>query len=271
MDITLIIPARYASTRLLGKPLIKIAGKEMLLRVWEIAQIVKKNIGGNKIETIVATDDARIAEFCNKHNIKNVMTSVDCATGTDRVMEVIKKLDYRPKFVVNLQGDNPLCPPWFIEELINTYKKDPTIEVVTPVVTLSWEELDKLRENKKATPTSGTCTVVDKKGDAMYFSKQIIPAIKKEDEKRKTMPKSPVKRHIGLYGYSIGTLLDLPGLTKGYYEAFESLEQLRFLENGIKIKCVEVDYKDRIGMSGIDALEDIARAEEIIKKCGEFK
>ncbi len=269
METIIVIPARYGSTRFPGKPLTKILGKEMLLRVWEVSQIVKNKISG--VDAIVATDDARIEEFCKNNNINYVMTSPDCATGTDRVVEAVNSLDYTPKFVVNLQGDNPLCPPWFVEALINEYKKDNSVKVVTPVVQLSWEDLASLREHKKTTPFSGTCATLKKNGDAMYFSKNIIPAIKKEDKLRETTDKSPVRRHIGLYGYSTEALMSVPSLETGYYEPYESLEQMRFLENGVNIRCVEVDYGDMEGMSGVDSPEDVVRAEAIFKKFGEFK
>ncbi len=267
----IIIPARYDSIRFPGKPLAKIAGKEMLLRVWEIANIVINNI--SNVEAYVATDDERIEVFCKENSINYIMTSPECATGTDRIVEAVSKLDTKPDFIINMQGDNPLCPPWFVEELIKTYNEDNSIEVVTPAVNLTWKALDRLIENKKTTPFSGTCVTMDKAGYALYFSKNIIPAIRKEEKHRKTMDSSPVYRQPGLYGYRIDVLEKVPTLEKGYYEDFEGLEQLRFMENGIKVKCVKTNYKDREDlayMSGIDSPEDVFRAEKLFKKYGEF-
>lgn len=169
MKTLIAIPARYGSTRFPGKPLAKIAGKEMLLRVWENAQ--KTAAKFEDCHAVVATDDERIADFCKSKNIACVMTSPDCPTGTDRVVEAAESFADRPEFVVNLQGDNPICPPWFVEAVIAEYYNNNAVETVTPVVNLSWEQLDKLRENKKATPFSGTTAVFDKNGDAFYFPK----------------------------------------------------------------------------------------------------
>ena len=218
-------------------------------------------------------DDERIKVFCKENSINYIMTSPECATGTDRIVEAVSKLDTKPDFIINMQGDNPLCPPWFVEELIKTYNEDNSIEVVTPAVNLTWKALDRLIENKKTTPFSGTCVTMDKAGYALYFSKNIIPAIRKEEKHRKTMDSSPVYRQPGLYGYRIDVLEKVPTLEKGYYEDFEGLEQLRFMENGIKVKCVKTNYKDREDlayMSGIDSPEDVFRAEKLFKKYGEF-
>lgn len=267
-DILIAIPARYGSTRFPGKPMAKIAGKEMLVRVWEIA--AKAAEGIPSCRAVVATEDDRILHFCQERGIECVMTSDECKTGTDRVREVISKLNISPRFIVNLQGDNPMCPPWFVKGLIEAYTKDNSLEVVTPCVRMSWEELDKLRESKKTTPFSGTTAIVDKDGFGVWFSKNIIPALRKEDKMRETEAKSPILRHIGIYGYSRKALDAFAALPESYYEKLEGLEQLRFLENGMKVKVVEVDYKGYGSMSGVDAPEDITRAEALFAKHGEF-
>lgn len=120
--ILLVIPARYASTRLPGKPLEKIAGKEMLKRVAEIAAyIAKKNAS---CDYIVATDDERIVDFCNLNQIPVTLTSDQCKSGTERCWDAVQKTGYAPQLIINLQGDNPLCPPWFINQIIENWKKD---------------------------------------------------------------------------------------------------------------------------------------------------
>lgn len=268
-EILIAIPARYGSKRFPGKPLVKIAGKEMLMRVWEIAQKASKDFSRCKI--VVATEDERILEFCKGQGIECVMTSEDCKSGTDRIMEVISTLRLSPNFIVNLQGDNPLCPPWFVRSLIEEYHRDDTIEVLTPSVRLSWEELSKLRESKEKTPYSGTTVIVNKEGYGIWFSKNIIPVIRKESELRAKESKSPILRHIGVYGYSMKALKAFSELPESYYEKLEGLEQLRFLENGIKIKVIEVDYKGYLSMGGIDSPEDVVRAEELFRKQGEFR
>ncbi len=262
-----VIPARYGSTRFPGKPLAKIAGKEMLLRVVDIAKKGTKNVDAR---IVVATEDERILKFCQEHDVECLMTSDACKTGSDRVCEAVKSLGVKPDLIINLQGDNPVCPPWFIEELIKAFESDDSVDMVTPVTELSWEALDKLRESKKTTPFSGTTCIADKNGYALWFSKNVIPAIRKEDSLREKGGKSPVLRHIGLYGYKYEALFKFKELEESYYEKLEGLEQLRFLENGMKIKIARVDYGAFEGMSGVDSPEDVLRAEELFKKYGEF-
>ena len=240
----------------------------MLIRVWEIAAKAAEGFSGCR--AVIATEDERIVSFCQERNMECVLTSHSCKTGTDRVREVISKLNISPRFIVNLQGDNPMCPPWFVKALIEAYTKDNALEVVTPCVRMSWEELSQLRESKKLTPFSGTTAVVDKDGYAIWFSKNIIPALRKEDGLRESEEKSPVLRHVGLYGYSHKALDAFASLPESYYEKLEGLEQLRFLENGMKVKVVEVDYKGYGSMSGVDSPEDIIRAEALFAEHGEF-
>lgn len=262
-----VIPARYGSSRFPGKPLAKIAGKEMLLRVVDIA---KKGTANTDAKIIVATEDQRIMDFCTLHGVECLITSEACKTGSDRVCEAVKALGVRPELIINLQGDNPVCPPWFIEELIKAFEEDKNVDLVTPCTELSWEALDKLRESKITTPFSGTTCVADKNGHALWFSKNIIPAIRKEAELREKSSKSPVLRHIGLYGYRYDSLFKFKELEESSYERLEGLEQLRFLENGMKIKIAKVDYGAFEGMSGVDSPEDLKRAEALFEKYGEF-
>ena len=128
-----VIPARYGSSRFPGKPLAKIAGKEMLLRVVDIA---RKGTAHTDARIVVATEDERITDFCKTHGIECLMTSDACKTGSDRVCEAVKILDIKPELIINLQGDNPVCPPWFIEELIKAFEEDPTVDLVTPCTEL---------------------------------------------------------------------------------------------------------------------------------------
>jgi 3-deoxy-manno-octulosonate cytidylyltransferase (CMP-KDO synthetase) len=271
MRVLIAIPARYESTRFPGKPLAKIHGKEMLLRVWEIAQKAASKFEKGVVACAVGTEDQRIVDFCKRHNITCYMTSRNCLTGTDRVKEVMDKVAGRPEFVVNLQGDNPLCPPWFVESVIEAYLKDTFVQVVTPVVNLSWVDLDRFRENKKTTPFSGTCAIIHPvTSDAIWFSKSIVPAIRKEAEYRLQSLASPIFRHIGLYGYTPNALEKFAELPETAYEKLEGLEQLRFLENGMTVRTVTVDYGKYKGMSGVDSPEDVIRAEDLLSKQGEM-
>lgn len=264
----LIIPARYASTRLPGKPLVKISGQTMLSRVVAIARAAAVGMPG--ISVCVATDDDRIENHCREIEVECVRTSPDCPTGTDRLAEAVTKIAEKPDFIMNVQGDAPLTPPDFLRKMIESFVAAPT-DVVTPVVQLSWEQLDKLRADKTKTPFSGTCAVFDDKtGNAFWFSKNIIPAIRKEESLRTKDTMSPIFRHVGLYGYSRTMLEKYITLPQGHFENLEGLEQLRVLENGYHIRCVKVDYAGRASMSGVDSPEDVARAEKLIAQHGEL-
>lgn len=262
MKTLIVIPARYGSTRLPGKPLAVIAGRTLLQRVVDIAKTASAN--SPLIHYVVATDDERIAAHAAALEAPCVMTSPTCPTGTDRVREAMEQTDFQADFIINLQGDAPLTPPDFLSAMMASFEKEPC-DVVTPVTQMSWEDLDKLRENKKSTPFSGTTVAFNENtGLAYWFSKNILPALRKEDTLRKQSRLSPVWRHIGLYGYSRAMLTRFATLAEGHFEKLEGLEQLRVIENGYSIRCVRVDYQGRPSMSGIDSPEDIARAEELI-------
>jgi len=146
-----------------------------------------------------------------------------------------------------------------LQALIKAFENNP--EVVTPVHRLSWDDFDRLREAKKTTPFSGTTAIV-KDGRALWFSKNIIPAIRKED---RSALLSPVYQHMGLYGFRVDILERFCALPQGYYEQLEGLEQLRMLENEIEVTAVPVDIDQGQIQSGIDTPEDLARAEEMLK------
>jgi len=267
-DTLIVIPARYHSSRFPGKPLHPIAGKPMLLRVWEIAQSVAHRNPG--IDCVVTTEDQRIVDFCQAEKIAVVLTSDQCESGTERAAETLRLLGHPATFIINLQGDNPLCPPWFLEALISAYRqREADIQLITPYVQLDWSGLDALRRSKEKTPFSGTTVVFDRSQRALWFSKEIIPAIRKEAHYR-GQPLSPVCRHVGLYGYHRDLLLNLDQLAPSRYESYEGLEQLTFLENHIPIQLVKVDYRGRQGMTGIDSPDDVVLAEQIIEKEGEL-
>ncbi|MGQ4808690.1 8-amino-3,8-dideoxy-manno-octulosonate cytidylyltransferase [Candidatus Entotheonellaceae bacterium PAL068K] len=268
MRTLLVIPARYGSTRLPGKPLAKIAGRTMLSRVYSIAQAAAQN--RDNVDLVVATDDERIATHCADIGATWVMTSASCPSGTDRALEAVKQLDRAYDCIVNLQGDAPLTPPDFITAMLHAFEADPTLDVLTPVVQLRWEALDRLRADKQQAPFSGTCVIVDQHGNALWFSKHIIPALRQEAALRQAGDQSPVFRHIGLYAYSRQMLETYVTLPSGYYEQLEGLEQLRILEHGYRMRVVQVDYQGRASMSGVDSPADLKRAEELIAIHGEL-
>ncbi len=262
MKTAIIIPARYASTRFPGKPLTLIGGQSMLSRVVDLARKAKEGIDV-EVTLAVATEDQRIADHATELNVDCIMTSDACKTGSDRVLEAVKKLDGAYDFVVGLQGDAPFTPPKAVQQLIHAYKNDNNIEVVTPVINLRWSELDNLREQKKITPFSGTTAIINQAGQALWFSKNILPAIRKEETYRDN-EFSPVHQHIGLYGYAVKTLEKFVTLPEGHYEKLEGLEQLRLLENNISIQTIKLDVPLGLAQAGIDSPEDVTRAEKML-------
>jgi len=261
----IIIPARYGSTRLPGKPLINIAGKSLLQRVVSIAMQAKSMI--DDVEVIVATDDKRITEHCNQLNINSLITNSEINSGSGRALEACKQLDKKPNFIINLQGDAPFINPKYISQILcEARQKD--CEVTTPLTQLSWTELENLRERKKQTPFSGTTCTRSEDGKAYWFSKQIIPAIRNEPELQKNTTVSPVYQHLGLYCYRYDVLERYQNNSESSYEKLEGLEQLRLLQMGVTIQTVIVN-SGKLLMSGIDSPEDVENAERLIKEHGD--
>lgn len=257
MDIAIIIPARYGSTRFPGKPLALIDGQTMLSRVVDVARAAVD--GSDAVSVYVTTEDGRIADHAAEINVSCILTSESCKTGSDRVLEAAKKLDKTPDFVVNLQGDAPFTPPEIIRGIIQAAQDNPAWDVITPVHRLRWADLDALRLAKQTTPFSGTTAIINTEGRAIWFSKNIIPAVRKENRDTEY---SPVYQHVGLYGYRMPVLEKFCTLPESTYEKLEGLEQLRFLEHNIPIHTVIVDPENTL-QSGIDSPEDIERANKL--------
>jgi len=238
-----IIPARFASTRFPGKPLALIAGQPLLQRVVEQCQKAK-----TLAEVIVATDDARIAAvakiFCRVE-----MTRADHPSGSDRIAEVAERISCDA--IVNIQGDEPLIDPNVIDAVANTLSQNEMSTAATPIKNLS--ELDNPNVVK---------VVVNAAGRALYFSRRTIPYLR--EAANRPVPEQlaafPFLKHLGIYGYRRETLLRLVKFPVSPLENAEKLEQLRALENGIRIAVVKVDY-DSIG---VDAPEDVAKVEIIL-------
>ncbi len=269
MKLLILIPARYGSTRFPGKPLAEINGKSMLSRV--ISQALKAMEGYNPddIDLIVASDDRRIMEHAAANGASAILTPESCKTGTDRAIAAVRQLPEYPEHVISLQGDVPLIPVDVIKKMIDTIASNPHLDVVTPVHHLSWDDLDRFRAAKKETPFSGTSVIMDDENRAVWFSKNIIPAIRNEDKCRENMDLSPVYRHIGLYGYRVDILEKFTVLEESHFERLEGLEQLRLLENNISIKCIPVDIPKGGLLSGVDTPEDLKRAEELLSTTSE--
>lgn len=252
----IVIPARMASTRLPGKPLAKVAGKTLLERVCLIAKSAR-----GPFDIIVATDDPSIFSLAESIGVRVSLTKKECRNGSERVLEISRKF---PEYTVffSLQADAILTPPWILEELFHKMASDPKIPMATPAVLLEGKALQDFLLLKKRGSTSGTCVVFNKKNEALYFSKALIPYHREKERPH-------IFRHIGLYAYRPLTLQSVYSLEKSPLEKLEKLEQLRALENGVSIRVVIVDYRGRTHGS-IDTFEDIATLEKVILEEGEL-
>jgi len=238
--VAVVIPARYASTRLPAKPLHPIAGKPLIQRVWERCLKAK----GIEI-VIVATDDMRIAEAAFGFGAEVALTSPKHRSGTDRIAEVAKKLKGFTH-VINVQGDEPLIDPKMIAKLAQMMAADPAIEMITSATAF--------RPGDDITNPNMVKVVLDRKNDALYFSRCPIPYVRGDGVR-------PVfYRHQGLYGYTTKFLLQFVKWKPGVLEQAESLEQLRALENGAKIRVVIA----RDAAVGVDTAADVATVEAIL-------
>ncbi len=261
----IIVPARYASSRLPGKPLIEIAGETMVARVAGMAARAAAALADASY--LVATDDARIVSHCTARDIPVVMTDPALPSGTDRALAAVNAIGAAPEVIVNLQGDSPFTPPAHVIAVARAALK-PHVDVATPYVRLTWDALDALRAHKQETPFSGTSVIVTQEGRALWFSKIILPAMRKQAALRAASAMSPVNRHIGLYAYRRSALETYVSLGESPYEKLEGLEQLRCLEAGMYVEAVEVE-PDRIAIPGIDTAEDVALAERLIALLGD--
>lgn len=267
MKLAIGIPARYGSTRFPGKPLALIAGLTMLQRVYKTALAVRDH--HPSVDIFITTEDKRIADHAAEIGAPCILTPASSPTGSDRLISAIRQLETWPDFIVNLQGDAPFTPPSVISGILDAFIKNPRSEVITPVHALSWADLDRLRARKKTTPFSGTTVTVSTTGRALWFSKNILPALRDEEGLRRAAPLSPVYQHIGLYGFRSDILEKFCALPPGRYETLEGLEQLRLLENGIEITALPVTLAEGAIQSGIDSPEDISRAVAFIKTHGD--
>ncbi len=239
MKVLCVIPARYASTRLPGKPLKDIAGKPMVCRVYDRA------VQAGKVSyTVVATDDERILQAVTEHGGRAVMTRADHPTGTDRLAEVAETFP-DVDLIVNVQGDEPLIEPGLIDELVTAFEEDADLQMAT-VKTLMEDEAEIANPNNVK-------VVTDKQGYALYFSRSVLPYPRNAG--------CPVYKHIGIYAYKRSFLLNYAKMESTPLERSESLEQLRALENGYRIKVVETKAK----FVGVDTAEDLAKVNEIYR------
>lgn len=228
-----IIPARYASTRFHGKPLALIAGKAMIQWVYENASKAT-----SLSQLLIATDDQRIVDKSNVFGGNAVMTSEEHPSGTDRCFEAATiagaSADDANTIIVNIQGDEPFIEAAIIDKIASAFS-DPKVNIATLVRPFDSDE-DLFSE---------TCmkVVVNNEGNALYFSRSIIPFIRNPRRDKPMFEQFPFKQHIGIYAYRMNILAQLTKLEPSILEKTESLEQLRWLENGYSIKVLETSYK----------------------------
>lgn len=236
-----IIPARYASTRFPGKPLVDIGGKTMIQRVYDQVSKVLDDV-------YVATDDKRIFDKVRSFGGKVIMTSDAHRSGTDRCYEAFTKLDDWFDVVINVQGDEPFIQPEQIEALKNCFADDET-----QIATLVKKITDKDGVEVLFNPNSPK-VVIDKQNNALYFSRSPIPYKRGSDEKN-WMAEHDYYKHVGVYAYRSEVLSQIVQMPPSKLELAESLEQLRWLENGLKIKAGFTDVET----VGIDTPEDLEK------------
>jgi 3-deoxy-manno-octulosonate cytidylyltransferase (CMP-KDO synthetase) len=264
MSVLVVVPARFASTRYPGKPLVPLAGatgkaKTLIQRSWEAARAV-----AGIARVVVATDDGRIRDAAQGFGAEVVMTSPDCRNGTERCAEAFAALGAAHEIVVNLQGDAPLTPPWFVEALVAALRADPAAEVATPVLRTDAAALAGFRADRAAGRVGGTTAVFGQGGRALYFSKEVIPYTGRAyaaDER------TPVFHHVGVYAYRPEALTAYPTWEEGTLERLEGLEQLRFLEHGRPVLCVEVEARGRQFWE-LNNPEDVPRLEAMMAEMG---
>jgi 3-deoxy-manno-octulosonate cytidylyltransferase (CMP-KDO synthetase) len=258
-----IIPARYASSRFPGKPLAELRGatgisRSLIERSWLAAQEV------TGIDTVyVATDDDRIRDAAAGFGAQVLMTSDRCGNGTERCAEALQQLG-DVEMVVNLQGDAPLTPAWFLEDLIAGLRAAPDAALATPVLRCDGETHSALMADRHAGRVGGTTAVFDADHHALFFSKEVIPytgQIFPRDAE------TPVFHHVGVYAYRPDALKAYPTWPVGPLETLEGLEQLRFLESGHKVLCVEVDARGRKFWE-LNNPEDVPRIETMLAEMG---
>jgi len=264
MSVLIVIPARFASKRYPGKPLVGLQGasgetRSLIERSWAAAMAVS---GVDRV--VVATDDDRIAQACSKFGAEVVMTSETCANGTERCAEALEVLGGAYDIVVNLQGDAPLTPAWFIEDLVAGLHNAPEAELATPVLRCDGATLNGFLEDRAAGRVGGTTAVFDQQKHALFFSKEVIPFTAKvyaPDED------TPVYHHVGVYAYRPAALAAYPSWPTGPLETLEGLEQLRFLENGRAVLCVEVQARGRQFWE-LNNPEDVPKLEAMMRDMG---
>lgn len=264
MAVLLVIPARHASARYPGKPLVGLRGatgeaRSLVRRSWEAALAVR---GVDRV--VVATDDERIRAHAMSFGAEVAMTSDRHRNGTERCAEAFERLGGGFDMVVNLQGDAPLTPPWFVEALIEALGADRGAQAATPVLRMEGAALAGFLEDRRAGRVGGTTAVFGRDRRALYFSKEVIPYTGRPYGDGE---ETPVFHHVGVYAYRPEALAAYGRWAPGPLEELEGLEQLRFLENGARVACVEVEARGR-SFWEMNNPEDVPRIEAMLAEMG---
>ena len=264
MSVLIVIPARYQSSRYPGKPLVALTGvsgvsKSLIERSWDAAKAVT---GVDRV--VVATDDVRIQQAAEAFGADVVMTSSECLNGTERCAEAHAALGDSYDIVVNLQGDAPLTPHWFVEALIAGLRKAPEAQVATPVLQCDGATLNGFLNDRKAGRVGGTTAVFARNRAALYFSKEVVPYVNQSFGEAEL---TPVYHHVGVYAFKPGALKAYPDWPVGPLEQLEGLEQLRFMENGRPVLCVEVDAQGRQFWE-LNNPQDVPKIEQMMAHMG---
>lgn len=267
-DAVIVIPARHASTRFPGKPLVPLRGatgraRTLLERTVMAARAAAAQAGG--IAVHVATDDGRIAAEAGRIGVPVIMTSAGCRNGTERVAEAVARAGIGAGIVVNLQGDAPLTPPHFVAGLIAALRAGPQLQVATPVLRCDGETVANLLADRRAGRVGATTVVSDRAGRALYFSKEVLPFTGGRGMADGVVP---VFHHVGLYAYRPAALAAYMSWEPGPLERIEGLEQLRFLENGHPVQAVEVAAPPGAVFWELNNPSDVALIEGYLARMG---
>ncbi|MGY3437868.1 MULTISPECIES: 3-deoxy-manno-octulosonate cytidylyltransferase [unclassified Marinovum] len=262
MKTVILIPARYASSRYPGKPLAELTQKDgstktLIQMSWDAA----RQIAGVD-EVHVVTDDDRIRAASEAFGASVIMTTPEAENGTARCAEALASGAVEADLVINFQGDAPLTPPWFVEDLIAAMKADPDAQMATPVLQCDAQTYAMFVEDRQNGRVGGTTAVFGADNRALYFSKEIVPYI---DPGKVPDTDIPVYHHVGVYAYRPAALKAYTAWGVSRLETLEGLEQLRFLVHGTPVRCVEVEARGRLFWE-LNNPADVARIEKVLKE-----
>lgn len=257
MKAVIIIPARYDSTRFPGKPLVPLSGAGGVARSLLERAVMAGQATGLPVH--VATDDSRIAAEAARIGVPAILTATTCRNGTERVAEAALRAGITAEVIINLQGDSPLIPPEFVQELLSAMQADPGIAMATPALVAGPNAVAALLADRRAGRVGGTTVVCDAQGDALYFSKEVLPF--------GAQGGAAVLHHVGLYAYRPDALRRYTEWPQGVLELAEGLEQLRFLENACPVRVVQV-ASAQTEFWEVNNPPDVAIVERALRRLG---